>query len=61
MDEKRQHPVYTDYFVTKDGEIFGPKKKRKPVLDNAGYARFTTYKDGKFKNRSWHRFVWEAF
>ena len=58
-----QHPIYTNYGAKEDGTILNLKTMRrfKPRTNNRGYLRIIVCKNGKPKNYSVHRFVYECF
>ena len=58
-----QHPVYTDYYASSDGEIYSTNRNRLMNfnLDKQGYLKVGPRKDGKQKITSVHRFVYECF
>lgn len=59
-----QHPVFSNYAASKDGEIINVKtgKIKKPQLNNRGYYSFLLYSKTLDKPKSYlcHRFVWEC-
>jgi hypothetical protein len=65
----RQHdgqvaiPGFSGYFITKDGDVFGPLNKLKPRLTNCGYFQVCIKKDGddRHKNQSVNRLVLMTF
>ena len=58
-----QHPIYTNYGAKEDGTILNLKtmRCRKPRLHRTGYLLLCVCKNGKQKNYSVHRFVYECF
>lgn len=59
---KREHPYWQGYFAAKNGSVFGQRVNYlKPILHHTGYTKLTLRKNGKQKQVSVHRFVWEAF
>ena len=59
-----QHPVFTNYAASKDGEIINVKTKRilKPQLTGRGYYKFSVCDKSldRTKNYRCHRFIYEA-
>jgi hypothetical protein len=61
-----QHPVYTDYYATTDGEILSFKKNYQPKFviqckHGRGYTQFRPSMHGKVSQYLTHRFVYECF
>ena len=57
-----QHPVFTNYAASKDGEVINVKtgRKMKMCKNHAGYYRFNLQHKKKSKQYLQHRFVFEA-
>ena len=57
------HPIFTDYLITKDGDVINKKtgRKRKPQPDGNGYLIVGLYKDKKKHNKLINRLVMETY
>ena len=51
----------TKYFATRDGDIIGPKGKRKVQTNPDGYLTINLWYNGRDNFQSVHRFIKEAF
>ena len=63
MTLMQPHPIFTDYLITKDGDVINKKtgRKRKPQPDGNGYLIVGLYKDKKKHNKSIHRLLMETY
>ena len=57
------HPIFTNYIVTKDGNVINKKtnKKLKPYTNKQGYLMVSLYKDKKSHTRRVNRLVLETY
>lgn len=58
--EFKECPINTNYFISKDGEVYSSKSKKilKWAIDRDGYPRVDLYSNGKQKHFKIHKLVW---
>jgi len=67
MSELKQHPIYTDYYGTKNGEVYSKKykkeriKKIKPMKLNTGYYLLGLTHNKKRYQVTHHKFIADIF
>ena len=63
----KEHPTFSGYFGSEDGEIYSNKRKKfpfyklKPQKQNCGYKLYFLIVDGKRIGVTGHRFIAECF
>ena len=59
----KQHPTFTNYLVTKEGNVINKKTNRqlRPGTSKKGYQNVTLYMNKKQHNKSIHRLVLETY
>lgn len=62
-EEAKQHPEFTNYYVTKFGRVWSYKRRKflRLFLLNNGYRYVSLYKNGKDYRKGIHHLVLEVF
>ncbi len=55
-----KHPVYSNYTVDAEGNVYGKQGVRKTCEVTNGYVGIGVSKEGKPKTYRLHRFIWES-
>ncbi len=61
--EMKQHPLYTDYYITEEGEVWSSINNifLKPFSTTDGHIDYNLYHEGKQYKRRAHRLVMETY